>query len=132
MRARYKVLVADDDLDITDLVTAILQEDNHDVVTAHDGAQAVDLAVRESPDVIVLDVNMPKADGYEVIRQLRESDVTKRTPIILLTANNNEGAAAQGFAGGADDFLVKPFAPSHLRARVMTWLLRSSEQHRTK
>ncbi len=124
MADRYKILVADDDPDISDLIVSILSEDDHDVVTAFDGMEALSVAARENPDAVILDLNMPKCDGYEVIRVLRERADFRDTPIIVLTANANEGAAAKGFAGGADDFLVKPFAPSHLRARVKTWLLR--------
>ena len=124
----YTILVADDDPDITDLIAAILAEDHHRVVIAADGTQAYQAALRERPDLVVLDINMPKSDGFEVIRLLRANEATRDTPIILLTANTDEGSAAKGFAGGANDFLVKPFTPSHLRARVSTWLLRHADQ----
>ena len=124
----YKILVADDDPDISDLISSLLAEDHHEVVIAFDGVEAIEVAKRESPDLVIVDLNMPRSDGYEVIRALRQFDATRETPIILLTANNDEGTAAKGFAGGADDFLVKPFTPSHLRARVSTWLLRHHDQ----
>jgi two-component system OmpR family response regulator len=123
------ILVADDDPDITDLISSVLSEDNHRVVSVWDGLAAIDLALREAPDIVILDLNMPKSDGFEVIRRLREHAPTRNTPIILLTANNDEGSAAKGFAGGADDFLVKPFTPAHLRARVATWLLRRADHN---
>jgi DNA-binding response OmpR family regulator len=127
MAGPYTILVADDDPDITDLISSILSEDQHHVVVASDGAEAYQTALRERPDIVVLDINMPKCDGFEVIRLLRENEATHDTPIILLTANADEVSAAKGFAGGANDFLVKPFTPSHLRARVTTWLLRHAD-----
>jgi DNA-binding response OmpR family regulator len=127
MAGPYTILVADDDPDIADLLSSVLSEDHHRVVVASDGAQAYQAALREHPDIVVLDINMPKRDGFEVIRLLRENEATRDTPIILLTANADEGSAAKGFAGGANDFLVKPFTPSHLRARVTTWLLRHAD-----
>jgi DNA-binding response OmpR family regulator len=128
MSRPYTILVADDDPDITDLISSILSEDHHNVVVASDGVEAYQTALRERPDIVVLDINMPKTDGFEVIRLLRENESTRDTPIILLTANADEGSAAKGFAGGANDFLVKPFTPSHLRARVATWLLRHADE----
>ena len=128
MAGPYTILVADDDPDITDLIAAILSEDHHNVLVAADGAQALEVALREHPDIVVLDINMPKGDGFEVVRRLRENEATRDTPIILLTANADEGSASKGFAGGANDFLVKPFTPSHLRARVATWLLRHADE----
>jgi DNA-binding response OmpR family regulator len=125
---QYTILVADDDPDITDLITSVLSEDNHNVVVAYDGVSAIETARRERPDLVILDVNMPKSDGYEVIRKLRADVNTRDTPIILLTANRDEHSATKGFARGADDFLVKPFTPSNLRARVATWLLRRADQ----
>jgi len=127
----YKILVADDDPDIIDLIASILRADHHDVVTASDGAQALEAAFRERPDVVIIDLKMPKTDGFEVIRRLRARFGARQMAIIVLTASNDEGSAAQGFAGGADDFLVKPFTPSNLRARVTTWLLRQSD-HRER
>jgi DNA-binding response OmpR family regulator len=124
MADRHTILVADDDPDITDLISSVLGEDNHHIVSVFDGDAAIEAALREAPDIVILDLNMPKSDGFEVIRCLRLNAKTRYTPIILLTANNDEGSAAKGFEGGADDFLVKPFTPSHLRARVSTWLLR--------
>ena len=128
MGGPYTILVADDDPDIRDLLASVLREDYENVVVASDGAEAYQAALRERPDIVVLDINMPKRDGFEVIRLLRENAATRNIPIILLTANADEGSAAKGFAGGANDFLVKPFTPSHLRARVATWLLRNSDE----
>ena len=124
MADQYKILVADDDQDIADLIAQILRADNHCVLTANDGAEAVQAALREHPDLVIIDLKMPRTDGFEAIRQMRQQDAMRHMPIIVLTANSDEGSAAKGFAGGADDFLVKPFVASHLRARVTTWLLR--------
>src|SRR5258708_1956564 len=90
---RHMILVADDDPDITDLISSVLSEDNHRVVSVWDGSAAIDAALQETPDIVILDLNMPKSDGFEVIRRLRENASTKKTPIILLTANNDEWTA---------------------------------------
>jgi two-component system, OmpR family, alkaline phosphatase synthesis response regulator PhoP len=124
--ARYKVLIADDDPSISKLLERTLRTDGYQVFVATDGEQAVDFAVKYRPDLVILDLTMPKMDGYEVTRALRRWDETRNACIILLTAHPQEDSAAKGFEEGADDYLVKPFTPAHLRARVQTWLLRRS------
>lgn len=120
---QFKVLVVDDDADIVDAVAETLSTD-HDVLTALNGEEAIEIANRERPDVILLDVSMPKMDGYRVARALRCHEDTRDIPIIMLTGHNEEKAATKGFRDGVSDYLVKPFTPSHLRARVDTWLIR--------
>jgi DNA-binding response OmpR family regulator len=124
--ARYKILIADDDASVSKLLERTLRTDGYQVVAATDGQQAIDLTLRERPDLLILDLTMPKLNGYEVTRTLREREDTRNVCIILLTAHPEEGSAAKGFQEGADDYLMKPFTPAHLRARVQTWLLRRS------
>lgn len=117
-RDRPLVLVADDDEDIRMLVRFRLERSGYDVVSARDGAEALELAVRHRPDLAVLDLMMPKVDGYEVTRRLRDLEVTRRMPIVMLTARAQETDVARGFEAGADDYIRKPFSPQELRARV--------------
>jgi DNA-binding response OmpR family regulator len=119
---RPVVLAADDDKLIRDLIQFRLERSGYEVVTAVDGEEALRCARERPPDVAVLDVMMPKLNGYEVIRRLRAEDETSRVPVILLTARNQEADVAQGFDVGADDYITKPFSPQELRARVQSIL----------
>lgn len=115
---RPLVLVADDDDDILALVRFRLERSGYDVIEARDGGQAVEAAARHLPDVAILDVMMPRMDGFEVTRRLRAEEATRDLPIILLTARVQEKDVEQGFAAGATDYMRKPFSPQELRARV--------------
>jgi DNA-binding response OmpR family regulator len=116
------VLVADDDEDIRSLVTFRLERAGYRVVTASDGEHALSLALEHSPDLAVLDVMMPRLDGYELTRRLRQHEATKSMPVILLTARAQEADVERGFEVGADDYIRKPFSPQELRARVQAIL----------
>jgi DNA-binding response OmpR family regulator len=119
---RPLVLVADDDDDILTLVTFRLERTGYEIVAAHDGEEALRLAFEHAPDLAVLDVMMPKLDGYEVTTRLRQNDSTRRMPVILLTARVQEADIARGFEAGADDYVKKPFSPQELGARVQAIL----------
>jgi DNA-binding response OmpR family regulator len=121
-RDKPTVLVADDDPDIQALVAFRLERAGYDVITADDGESALALAIEHQPDLAVLDVMMPRLDGYGVTRGMRSHEATARTPIILLTARVQEADVARGFEAGADDYLKKPFSPQELRARVQAIL----------
>jgi DNA-binding response OmpR family regulator len=112
------VLVADDDEDIRSLVSFRLERSGYRVIAAADGEEALALALEHTPDLAVLDVMMPKLDGYEVTRRLRSEDTTRAMPVILLTSRAQEADVARGFESGADDYIRKPFSPHELRARV--------------
>jgi DNA-binding response OmpR family regulator len=116
------VLAADDDEDILELIAFRLEHSGYTVLQARDGQEALDLARTAKPDLAVLDVMMPKMDGFEVTRRLREDDATTRIPIILLTARTQEADVQRGFDAGADDYIRKPFSPQELRARVQAIL----------
>jgi DNA-binding response OmpR family regulator len=117
-----RVLVADDDADILALVAFRLERSGYEVLLATDGEEALRLAVEESPDLAVLDVMMPKMDGYEVTRRIRDNEPTSRLPVILLTARAQQSDVDQGMLAGADDYVKKPFSPQELRARVQAVL----------
>jgi DNA-binding response OmpR family regulator len=116
------VLAADDDEDILELVTFRLERSGYTVVQARDGEEAWNLAQAKRPDLAVLDVMMPKLDGFELTRRLRANEATSRMPIILLTARAQDADVQQGFDAGADDYIRKPFSPQELRARVQAIL----------
>ena len=122
--ARPLILVADDEDDVRNLVVYRLSRSGYDVVEARDGEEALQLAARTTPDLAVLDVMMPKVDGYEVTRRLRADAATNRIPVILLTSRSQESDVSQGFDVGADDYLKKPFNPDELTARVRALLAR--------
>ena len=116
------VLAADDDPDILELVTFRLERSGYTVLQAHDGEEALRLALDHTPDLAVLDVMMPKLDGFELTRRLRAEEATSRMPIILLTARAQDADVQQGFDAGADDYIRKPFSPQELRSRVQAIL----------
>jgi DNA-binding response OmpR family regulator len=118
------ILVADDDDDVRELVVFRLERAGYDVITAADGEQAVELASARRPDLCVIDVMMPKLDGYEVTRRLRETDGLSAVPVLLLTASVQDAAVAEGFEAGADDYVKKPFSPQELLDHVAAVLAR--------
>jgi DNA-binding response OmpR family regulator len=120
------VLVADDEDDIRALVSFRLKRAGYEVITAADGEEAFLLATTRLPDLVVLDMMMPKATGLEVTRNMREQATTKDIPIILLTARAQEADVARGFEAGANDYVKKPFSPQDLQARVQALLERSA------
>jgi DNA-binding response OmpR family regulator len=121
-REQPVILAADDEDDILELIAFRLEHSGYTVVQAHDGAEALELARSSQPDLAVLDVMMPKMDGFELTRRLREDEATSRMPIILLTARTQEADIQRGFDAGADDYIRKPFSPQELRARVQSIL----------
>lgn len=119
---RTLVLIADDDSDILELVAFRLGHAGYETVTADDGAEALRLARERQPALVILDVTMPKMDGYEVTGALRADEATRETPVILLTARAQENDVSRGFEAGADDYMRKPFSPQELTARVQAIL----------
>ncbi|MBI4626291.1 MAG: response regulator, partial [Verrucomicrobia bacterium] len=120
MSGSSTVLVVDDDEASRQLLCGVLATENYTVLLAEDGTQALQIAARTPPDVVVLDVLMPGLDGFEVCRQLRANPVLRQVPIILLTALEGRGSRLRGLAAGADEFLNKPVDPIELRTRVRT------------
>jgi DNA-binding response OmpR family regulator len=116
------ILIADDDPDILALVSFRLERAGYEVVQARNGEEAVQVALARRPDLAVLDVMMPRVDGYEATRRLRQHEETSRMPIILLTARVQEEDVARGFDAGADDYVKKPFSPQELGSRVQAVL----------
>ncbi|MCO6452353.1 MAG: response regulator transcription factor [Caldilineales bacterium] len=116
-----KALVVDDDRVLADLLTFTLRREGFEAIQAHDGEAALRRWADERPDLLVLDVNLPKLDGFAVCRQIRaQAD----TPIILLTVRGEEDDLVRGLEWGADDYITKPFSPRQLVARVQAVLRR--------
>ena len=120
-----RILVADDDVDIRELVEFKLSPLGHDVVAVADGAAAIDACQSERPDLAVLDVMMPGVSGLDAIRTIRADPVLSDLPVILLTARAQESDVETGFDSGADDYITKPFSPRELASRVEALLSRS-------
>lgn len=119
-----KILVAEDERDIRDLIGFTLRFAGFEVLLAGDGIEAIEKAPLEQPDLIILDVRMPKMTGYEACRQLKENPATSAIPIVFLSAKGQEDEIQQGLASGALEYIVKPFAPDELADQVRDILRR--------
>ena len=117
-----KILVAEDERDIRDLITFLLRFSNHDVISATNGEEAVTLAQQDIPDLILMDVRMPRMTGYEACAVLKADPRFSNVPIIFLSAKGQESEIQTGLQVGAEEYLLKPFAPFQLMARIQTIL----------
>ena len=118
-----KVLIVDDEKNIVDILKFNLKKEGFDTIEAYDGEKAMELALSEKPDLILLDVMLPKTDGFTVCRKLRQSI---STPILMLTAKEEEVDKVLGLELGADDYITKPFSQRELMARVKANIRRTS------
>ena len=119
-----KVLIVDDEPNIREVVGLYLRRDGHTVVSATDGEEALEVFRESEPDLVVLDLMLPKMSGLEVCRRMRAD---RRVPLIMLTARDEEEERIVGLSLGADDYVVKPFSPRELAARVAAVLRRVEE-----
>jgi DNA-binding response OmpR family regulator len=126
-----KILIAEDSPTVRALVSARLAADGYEVVEATDGDEALALARSQHPDLLVLDKVMPKFDGFEVVRALREDPATQAIPIVMLTERTGEDDVLGGLSLGVEEYMPKPFSPHELTARVRRVLARPgrSETH---
>lgn len=122
-----KVLVADDEQDIREILQYVLNAEGYEVTTAKDGQEAIDKARQVKPDLIILDIMMPRKTGVEVCEYLRKQPDFQDTLIIFLTALNDEGSHIKGFDTGADDYVTKPISPKVLMSRVNALFRRSKK-----
>ncbi len=120
------ILIAEDDQALVELLKYNFESEGFEVIVALDGETALTLAEDRAPDLLILDWMMPRLSGIQVCRQLRRRPETAALPIIILTARGEESDRVQGFESGADDYVVKPFSPSELVARVRAVLRRAS------
>ena len=120
-----KILIVDDEKNIVDIIAFNLKKEGYTVITAADGEEGVQKAMEENPDLILLDIMMPKLDGLQVLRALRDRGIS--TPVLLLTAKSQVADRIAGLDSGADDYLPKPFHPGEFTARVRALTRRGTE-----
>jgi two-component system alkaline phosphatase synthesis response regulator PhoP/two-component system response regulator VicR len=115
---KKRVLVVDDERHIVRLVQVNLERQGYEVLTAYDGVECLEKAKAEKPDLIVLDVMMPRMDGFEALQRLKSDPETNHIPVIMLTARAQDRDVLQGYTYGADLYLTKPFSPLELISLV--------------
>lgn len=119
-----RILIVEDEKDIIEMIRYNLEKDHYNVLAADKGKEAILLAKRERPDLIILDLMLPDIDGFEVCKLLKNNELTRRIPIVMLTAKSREADKVAGLELGADDYLTKPFSPRELTARIKAVLRR--------
>lgn len=127
---KEKILIVDDEKDIVKMLDYNLKKEGFRTISCYNGEEALSLAVREHPDLIILDLMLPEVDGLEVCKTLKKDSSTSAIPIIMLTAKTQEADKILGLELGADDYITKPFSPRELVARVKAVLRRTSEKAR--
>ena len=120
------ILVIEDEEDVTDLVRYHLKKAKFRVISAKDGAEGLDLAGTERPDAIILDIMLPRLNGFEVAKRLRAGESTRSIPLLILSAKGESESRIKGLELGADDYLPKPFSPRELVLRIQSLLRRST------
>ncbi len=120
-----RILVVEDEIRLAEAIAQIIKEDKYTVDVVHDGEDGYDYAMSDIYDVIVLDVMLPKLNGFEIVRQMRRNK--RQTPVLLLTAKDEINDKVTGLDCGADDYLTKPFAPEELLARIRALARRQGE-----
>jgi phosphate regulon transcriptional regulator PhoB len=126
--SKEKILIVDDEKDIVKMLDYNLKKEGFRTVLAYDGEDAIDLANRDNPDLIILDLMLPGMDGLEVCKTLKKENKTAKIPIIMLTAKVQEADKIVGLELGADDYITKPFSPRELIARIKAVLRRIKEK----
>lgn len=122
---RAKILIVDDDPDILDILTLTLDEENYDVIQASNGEDALQFIKTKSPNLVILDYKMPRMDGREVCQRVKKDLLLRHLPIIMLTGKGEVVDKVEGIDAGADDYIVKPFEPQELLARIRMILRRT-------
>jgi two-component system, OmpR family, alkaline phosphatase synthesis response regulator PhoP len=117
-----RILIADDNEQNRELLEAYLSDEGHEILMAADGQETIDVARSEKPDLILLDIMMPRMSGYEVCHQLKSDEQTQRIPVLVVTALKEMGDIEKAVAAGADDFLSKPVHRLELKTRVRSLL----------
>jgi len=126
---KRRILIVEDEKNIVDILKFNLQKEGFDTMEAYDGQQGLEMAEKEKPDLILLDLMLPEMDGFTVCRRIRQSS---QVPILMLTAREDEVDKVLGLELGADDYITKPFSPRELMARVKANLRRTSDEMQKK
>ena len=125
--SKQTILVVDDEQDLLDLIEYNLKKEGFDVLKAEDGLEGMEAAREHSPDLVLLDIMMPKMDGMEVVERMRDDKKLKRIPIIFLTARGDEKTEVEGLDKGGDDYITKPISTTKLISRIKAVLRRFNE-----
>ncbi len=113
-----KILIADDKLEVVELLRATMEGEDYQIISASDGKEALEKIGKEKPDLVLLDIVMPKMDGFEVLSEVKRDPKTKEIPVIMLTAKGQKGDEEKGRRLGAEGYVIKPFSPSHLLRKI--------------
>ncbi|MEZ4636428.1 MAG: response regulator [Caldilineaceae bacterium] len=124
----YKILIAEDEVTMRRLMVTLLRRHNHEVIEAGNGEEAFAMAYEHQPDIILLDVMMPLADGFEAVKRLRANPETESIPVIFLSAKGQVEDRVEGLRLGGDDYIIKPAEPAELMARIDSVILRSRRE----
>ena len=125
-----KILIIDDEENIVLLAETNLEMCGYKVITAQDGKQGLEMAQKEKPDLIILDIRLPEIDGWEVCRRLKNSTDTRNIPIVFLTAHAQENDINKGLSLGAEEFITKPFIPEDMAQRIKKILAQKQNKKR--
>ncbi|MBO6622127.1 MAG: response regulator transcription factor [Balneola sp.] len=126
--AKQTILVVDDEKDLLDLIEYNLRKEGFDVLKAENGEEGIAMAKEHSPDLVLLDIMMPKMDGLQAVEEMRKDAELKRIPIILLTARSDEKTEVEGLNKGSDDYITKPISTTKLISRIKAVLRRFDEK----
>ena len=117
-----RILVADDEKDIRELITITLRFAGHEVIPASNGEEAWQTALKTLPDLILMDVRMPRMSGYDACQQIKEEETTRHIPVVFLSAKGQESEVQAGLEAGAAEYILKPFAPDQLAQKIRSIL----------
>ncbi|MFL7892074.1 MAG: response regulator transcription factor [Anaerolineales bacterium] len=123
----FKILIAEDERDILELIQFTLQYGGYEVIPASNGSEAWEMTKREQPNLALLDVRMPGMSGYEVCIKIKSNQETKHIPVVFLSAKGQESEIKNGYDSGAVDYILKPFAPDQLLNRLLEILNNQSD-----
>ncbi|MDP2723803.1 MAG: response regulator transcription factor [Bacteroidales bacterium] len=129
-QTKYKILLVDDEEDIVEFLSYNLEKEGFNVVTAFNGMEAIQKAKKEIPDLIIMDVMMPKMDGMTAVQEIRKIQALQETIIVFLTARSEDYSQIAGFEAGADDYVSKPIKPKVLMSRINALLRRTSKKEK--
>lgn len=124
---KFKILIIDDEKDFVDLIKVILEKNGYIVSFAYDGEEGLNKILTEVPDLVILDLNIPKINGYEVCRRTREKYSFKDVAVLMLTVRTLEQDFISGFSCGSDDYMTKPFEPKEFLARIRNLIRRAGK-----
>ncbi len=122
-----KILISEDEKDIRELIAFTLRFDGHEVISTSNGEEACQAALREIPDLILLDVRMPRMGGYQACEMIKANQSTQNIPVVFLSAKGQESEVRSGFEAGADEYILKPFSPEQLNDQIKA-ILKKSEK----